>query len=287
MDDAAQVLKFVRPGGFATALLIFVVGWVLVQIVRRTGDHLGNHMVDRRLAISQVVTFLRFGIFIGTFAAVVPVLFALTDQMMIALGGTIAVTVGFALKDLAASIIAGITLLIDKPFQVGDRVSFDGFYGEIVGIGMRSVRLATLDDNLVTIPNNKFLNDCVSSGNAGELHMLVQQDFYIGIDQDLQTAKRIVEEALTSCPYAYLSKPWIVLVNEVIQDQYFALRLRAKVYVMDVRYEKILESDVTQRIVVAFADAGIQRPAILYRNAPIAAADASTPQAVITEGGVR
>ena len=269
MDDAAQILKFVRPGGLPTALLILAVGWLLVQMLRRIGDRLGNRMVDRRLGINQGVTVLRFGIFIAAFAAAVPVLFSLTDQMMIALGGTIALTVGFALKDLAASIIAGITLLIDKPFQVGDRVSFDGFYGEIVSIGLRSVRLITLDDNLVTIPNNKFLSDCVSSGNAGELHMLVQQDFYIGIEQDLKTATRIVEEALTSSPYAYLAKPWSVLVNEVIHERYFALRLRAKVYVMDVRYEKILESDVTQRIVTAFAEAGIQRPAIMYRNAPI------------------
>ena len=268
MDDPVQVLKFVRPGGLPTALLIFIVGWLLVQILRRTGDHLGNRMVDRRLSISQAVTFLRFGIFIATFVAVVPVLFALTDQMLIALGGTIALTVGFALKDLAASIIAGITLLIDKPFQVGDRVTFDGYYGEIVSIGLRSVRLATLDDNLVTIPNNKFLNDCVSSGNAGSLHMLVQQDFYIGIEQDLPTAKRIVEESLTSCPYAYLSRPWEVLVNEVVYERYFALRLRAKVYVMDVRYEKILESDVTERVVCAFAEAGIQRPAMIYRHLP-------------------
>jgi small-conductance mechanosensitive channel len=274
VSDAVEVLKFLRPGGLPTALVIFVVGWFLVQVLRKGGEQLGDRMVDRRLAINQVVTFLRFAIYIAAFAAAVPVVFALTDEMMIALGGTVAVTVGFALKDLAASIIAGITLLVDKPFQVGDRVSFDGHYGEVVAIGLRSVRLVTLDDNLITIPNNKFLNDSVSSGNAGELNMLIQQDFFIGIDQDLETAKRIVEEALTSCPYAYLAKPWTVLVNEVIQDQYFALRLRAKVYVMDIRYEKMLESDVTQRIVSGFASAGIQRPAILYRNAPMAAGEA-------------
>nr|WP_240954035.1 mechanosensitive ion channel domain-containing protein [Solimonas marina] len=227
-------------------------------------------MVDRRLATNQIVTVLRFLLYIGAFAAAVPVVFALTNEMMLALGGTIAVTVGFALKDLAASIIAGITLLIDKPFQVGDRVSFDGHYGEIQSIGLRSVRLVTLDDNVVTIPNNKFLNESVSSGNAGELHMLIQQDFYIGIDQDLETAKRICREAITSCPYAFLERPWAVLVNEVVHEQYFALRLRTKVYVMDVRNEKLLESDVTERIVAGFAAAGIQRPAILYRNAPAA-----------------
>jgi small-conductance mechanosensitive channel len=266
MDDASQVLKFLRPGGFFTAIIIIAIAWFAVQLITRGANQLGNRMVDRRLTINQVVTILRFVIYIGAFAASVSVVFALTDEMLIALGGTIAVTVGFALKDLAASIIAGITLLVDKPFQVGDRVTFNGFYGEVVEIGLRSVRLVTLDDNLITIPNNKFLNDIVSSGNAGELNMLIQQDFYIGIDQDLQKAKKIAQEAITSCPYAYLDKPWAVLVNEVVHEQYFALRIRTKVYVMDVRNEKILESDITERIVQAFAQENIKRPHISYLN---------------------
>ncbi|MFZ2651201.1 MAG: mechanosensitive ion channel domain-containing protein [Burkholderiaceae bacterium] len=272
MENSAEVLKFIRPGGIPTALLVFAIAWFGVQLLRKVGEQLGDRMVDRRLAINQALTILRFVIYIGTFAVTVSLVFTLTREMMIALGGTIAVTVGFALKDLTASVIAGVTLLVDKPFQVGDRVTFNGFYGEIVSIGLRSVRLVTLDDNLVTIPNNKFLNDIVSSGNAGELNMLIQQDFYIGIDQDLAAAKRIAGEAITSCPYAFLDKPWAVLVNEVIHEQYFALRLRTKVYVMDVRHEKLLESDITERIVQGFAAAGIGRPCIHYRNAPMAPA---------------
>lgn len=266
MDDAGQILEFFKPAGIPTALLIYGVTWLLVQLLRRGAEGLGSRLVEHRLVINQVATLVRFMLFIGAFAASVPVIFALTKEMMLALGGTIAVTVGFALKDLAASMIAGITLLIDRPFQVGDRVSFGGYYGEIQSIGLRSVRMVTLDDNLITIPNNKFLNDIVSSGNAGELNMLIQMDFYIGADQELAVAKRIVKEAITTSTYAYLDKPWAVLVNSVIHEQYFALRLRAKVYVMDVRFEKVLETDVTERVVEGFAAAGIQPPAMLYRR---------------------
>jgi small-conductance mechanosensitive channel len=39
------------------------------------------------------------------------------------------VALGFALKDLAASILAGLIIIIDRPFQVGDRVNFNGTYG--------------------------------------------------------------------------------------------------------------------------------------------------------------
>lgn len=271
MEDAGQILTFFKPGGIPTALLIIGTTWLLVQVLRRTAERLGNRLVDRRLLIQQITTLLRFVLYIASFVAIVPVLFTLTKEMLLALGGTMAVTIGFALKDIAASVIAGIILLIDRPFQVGDRVSFGGFYGEIQSIGLRSVRLVTLDDNLVSIPNNKFLSDIVSSGNAGELNMLIQMDFYIGADQDLPRAKRVVADAITSSTYAYLNKPWVVLVNSVIHEQYFALRLRAKVYVMDVRFEKLLETDVTERVIDGFAAAAIQPPAILNRLQSVAA----------------
>ena len=66
--------------------------------------------------------------------------------------GTLAVSIGFALKDLAASFIAGLTVMIDSPFQVGDRVTFEGNYGDIITIGLRSVRMRTLTDDIITIP---------------------------------------------------------------------------------------------------------------------------------------
>ena len=105
---------------------------------------------------------------------------------------------GFAFKDLVASLVAGVTIMVDRPFQVGDRISFGGFYGEVQEMGIRSVKLVTLDDNLVTIPNNRFLTDAVSCANAGALDMMVQLDFFIGVDQDVPQARRLVIEAITS-----------------------------------------------------------------------------------------
>ncbi|MCB9648047.1 MAG: mechanosensitive ion channel [Deltaproteobacteria bacterium] len=266
MDDPGNILQFVRVSGLVTAVVILAVTWGASHLVRRTFERVGDRFPDRRLLLQQIGTFTRFLLYILGFIASILAIFKFTDQMFLALGGTIAVTVGFAFKDLAASVIAGMTILVDRPFQVGDRVSFGGFYGEITSIGLRSVRLTTLDDNLVTIPNNKFLTDAVSSGNAGALDMLIQMDFYIGIDQDLARAKQVVTDAITSSRYAFLEKPWAVLSNQVIQGGYFALRVRAKVYVLDVRYEKALESEVTERVTLGFKSAGILPPAMLVRS---------------------
>ncbi len=266
MKDSLEIVQFIRVGGIVPALIVLALTWMASSTLTRFTDRLGQRFAERRLVLQQVTTVLRFVISFTGIAGATVLVFQLSEQMLLAIGGTLAVAVGIALKDLAASIVAGLMILFDRPFQVGDRVSFGGFYGEIQRIGLRSVRLVTLDDNLITIPNNKFLTDIVSSGNAGALDMLIQVDFYIGVDQDIASARRIIEEAVTSCRYAFIEKPWSVLASQVLQENYYAVRLRAKVYVLDVLYEKALESDLTVRVLDTFRRDGIRPPSMLLRD---------------------
>ena len=184
----------------------------------------------------------------------------------LALGGTAAVAVGFAMKDLLASLVSGVMIMFDRPFQLGDRVTFAGQYGDVISIGLRSVKLRTLDDSMVTIPNNMFLNDITSSGNYGVLNMQVVVDFLIGIDQDVARAREIVREATVTSNYVYLANPIEVLVSQIVTDGHVALRLRLKVYVLDTNFEKALETDITLRVMETFRVEGIQPPAILHRQ---------------------
>jgi small-conductance mechanosensitive channel len=261
-----NIIDFIRVGGIVTGIFILMATWLATRIVDTTLAKMSVRFTHKRLLINQVSTLVRFAIYITGIILAAMTSFKLSREVVLAIGGTAAVAVGFALKDLAASILAGLIIIIDRPFQVGDRVSFNGTYGDIISIGLRSVRLFTLDHNVVTIPNNKFLTDIVSSGNWGDLEMLVQMDFHISLNQDLALAKRLVGECLTNSPYAFIGKPWVVLVSQAVIDDYITLRLRAKAYVLDVQYEKAFETDVTERVMEAFNRYGIQPPAILHRQ---------------------
>jgi small-conductance mechanosensitive channel len=265
MEDANNIVKFIRLAGVLPAVIVLFATWIVVQGTASFFRRLGDRFTERRLLLQQVGTVVRFAFYFAGIAAATLLVFRLSEQMLIAVGGTLAVAIGIAMKDLAASILAGLMILFDRPFQVGDRVSFGGQYGEITAIGLRSVRMVTLDDNQITIPNNKFLTDLVASGNAGALDMLVQMDFFVGIDQDVDAAKAVVRGALTSTRYAYLAKPWSVQVTQGIFDGYFAVRLRAKVYVFDVQYEKALEGDVSERVLRGLREQRVLPPAVLYR----------------------
>lgn len=260
MEPNADVLRFFDPGGIPYALLILVITAVVARLVSRFLEGLGQRFADRRLVIQQAGSFTRFGIYLAGFAAASASVLVLTREVLLAVSGTLAVSVGFALKDLFSSVVAGLIILVDKPFQVGDRVTFGGYYGEIRNIGLRSVRMVTLDDTMVTIPNNKFLTDVVASGNAGSVEMMIQMDYYIRPDQDFAEAKRIVTEALTTSRFIHLQMPWNVSVAQVIEAEYLAIRLRAKAYVLDVRFEKAFETDVTERVLEGFKAAGMLAP---------------------------
>lgn len=251
--------------GVLYGLAVLVLTWFGSGALTRALTGLGNRFTDKRLVLNQVMTIARFGLWLVGFSLAAALSLNLSREVVLALTGTVAVAVGFALKDLLASIIAGVTIIVDRPFQVGDRVNFAGTYGEVTAIGLRSVRIVTLDDNVVTIPNNKFLTDVVSSGNWGALDMLIQIDFFVAPDQDIALAQRLVGEAITSSRFAYLKKPWTVPVAAVIEQGYAAVRVRAKVYVLDVQHEVALTSDVTIRVMEAFSQYGIRPAAQQHR----------------------
>lgn len=260
--DVTELGNFVRWSGVVTSLFVLVGAWFLLKVLTGFVNRFSEQFASRRLTMQKIATFAKFFIFIATGVIVIALSFRVDRTLLTLMGGTAAVAVGFALKDLVASFVAGIMIIVDRPFQVGDRVNFGGYYGDITAIGLRSVRLQTLDDNTITIPNNKFLSEITSSGNYGALDMQVVVDFHIGTEQDVDQAREIVTEAALSSRYTFLPKPIVVLVTQVPMANYVAIRLRLKAYVLDTKHEKAFETDVTLRTLRAFREAGITAPMV-------------------------
>ncbi len=257
---AEQILGLLDVNKIALTVLIFGTAWILSHLTVAALDKIGDQVATRRLLIKKITSLVRFGIYMaGAFV----VIFGVIDpapSTLLALATALGVVIGLSLQDLIKSIFAGIIILIDAPFQVGDRVKFGDAYGEVTEIGLRVVRITDLDDNVVSIPNGKFLDDVVSSGNAGALDMMIVVDFHIGIDEPYELAKRLVYEAAITSRYTFLEKPVVVHVKDVSMATSFATLLRAKLYVIDVRYEVAIATDITERVKRAFVQHGIRSP---------------------------
>ncbi|MGG5572908.1 mechanosensitive ion channel family protein [Vibrio diazotrophicus] len=261
-ESFQQIASLVRWSGVLFSILIIAATWLLLKFMSSLVETIGSQFAQYRMLLQKLQSFLQFFIYMGAGVVVFVLSFRINDHILALIGGTLAVSVGFALKDLAASFIAGMTVMIDRPFQVGDRVTFEGHYGDIITIGLRSVRMRTLSDDIITIPNNKFLNEVAVSGNYGALDMQVVIPFYIGMDEDIVLARNLIQEAASSSRYIHLPKPVTVLVKQTITDNYLAVQLTCKAYVVDTAYEKLFETDITLRVMDEFKQHGIKPPKI-------------------------
>ncbi|MBW2536146.1 MAG: mechanosensitive ion channel, partial [Deltaproteobacteria bacterium] len=249
VSKAPELLKIFDPSAIPVALA-WILGAIAVnKLFVKLLARISERFSARRLVLQQAGTLIAFAAYAVAFALAFTSMFDLSPEALFALSGTAAVTIGFALKDVAASFLAGITILVSKPFQVGDRVTFEGFYGEVKEIGLRSVRIVTLDDNLVTIPSNKLLTEPIASANAGSIDCMVVVPFQIAPAADHARAREIVRDAVVASKYLLLGKPYNVLLGTRLTEQGSAMvELTAKAYVYDMRHEKAFASDITDRV---------------------------------------
>ncbi|MGW8266450.1 MAG: mechanosensitive ion channel family protein [Longimicrobiales bacterium] len=232
-------------------LLIRMVAWVL--------DRLAERNARSRLFFKRLVPIARisFWFLASVFCALV--ILNIQARGLLAAGAAVGVAVGFAAQDIIKNIFGGIIVLFDQSFQVGDKISVGGTYGEVVSIGLRSTRIVTPDDNRVTVPNSQVVDQQVANANSGELNCQVVTDLYLPGWVDESQAKRIAFEAASSSKYVYLNKPIVVLVKDEFKET-FLTHLKVKAYVMDPRYEALFMSDVTERARAGFRKAGLIGP---------------------------
>lgn len=95
--------------------------------------------------------------------------------------GLAGLAVSFAAQDLIRNLFGGVTIFLDRPFQVGERIVLDGHDGIVEEIGFRSSRLRTKDGYLVTVPNGTITSNSVE--NIGR-RPAIRRDFSIGVTYD-------------------------------------------------------------------------------------------------------
>ena len=239
-------------------MVIRFVGWVFDQLAERSAQ---RRLFYKRLApISRI--FL-WGV-AGLFATLV--ILDVDASGLVAAGAAGGVALGFASQDILKNVFGGLIVLFDQPFQVGDKISVAGSYGEVVSIGLRSTRIVTPDDNLVTVPNAQVVEGQVANANAGELNCQVVTDLWLPGWVDEGKAKEIAFQAATSSRYVFHNKPIVVLVKDEF-ERVPLTHLKVKAYVLDPRYEFLFASDVTERARRSFREAGLLPPGRGFQDA--------------------
>ena len=123
----------------------------------------------------------------------VSALFELSAQAIFALSGTLAVAGGFLLKDVAEATVAGVSILVSRPFQVGDRISFGGYYGEVRDIGFGPYTAALSSEDRTAL-----------------------RDAFLAAAPDFREKRREMRADVTRLAASLRSEPWDAAATEAI-----------------------------------------------------------------------
>ena len=244
--------------------------WILETLAERS--------VRRRLTFKWLIPITRMLLWGIAAYLIVRQIFRVDAQGILAASAALGVALGFAAQDLLKNVFGGLIVVFDQPFQVGDKISVGGTYGEVVSIGLRSTRIVTADDDFVSVPNSQVVEEQVANANAGELNCQVLTNLYLPGRVDESAAKEIAFEAAVNSKYVFLGKPIQVFIEDEFHTT-FVTRVKVRAYVLDPRFEFLLKSDITERARDGFRAAGLAPEHDWYPLAVSGTSEAGDPVA--------
>lgn len=246
--NVVQFDELFSTGKIISALVLIVLTFFFVRLVVFLLERLAENQSAYRLMIKRLIPFLNVAIWSTSIFIVIAGIIDPPIETVLTVGASIGIAVGFAAQDILKNIFGGFIIILDSPFQVGDKIEVDDYYGEVTQIGLRSTRIVTPDDSLVTLPNADIVNNAVSNTNSGALDCQVVASIYLPADSNISLVKEIAYKAAISSRYVYLNKPVVVITENKVMDKNYLLHLKVKAYVLDIRYEFLLKGEITELI---------------------------------------
>ena len=230
------------------AIIFFFIGLYLIKFISKILELFAERSTKYRITIKGIVPVVRIIGWALVIYIIIAGVFKPPVATLLAVAASLGIAVGFAAQDIFKNIFGGIMILFDRPFQVGDKIEAGNYYGEVVKIGLRSTRIVTPDDSLVSIPNGDIMTHSVSNSNAGEPNCQVVAEIYLPITVDTEKVRQIATEAAQVSNYIYLDKPITVLFFNELKEKRSYYKMKLKAYVMDIRYEFNFKSDMTELV---------------------------------------
>ncbi|MEG3841781.1 mechanosensitive ion channel family protein [Microcoleus sp. herbarium14] len=112
--------------------------------------------------------------------------------------GVSSIVIGLALQDTLGSVMSGIALLLERPFSVGDWLRIGEIEGQVIDINWRSVRLLTLERQVIIVPHQFIGKEIIR--NYSQPERIYNQRLNIGFSYD--TPPNLVKQVLTSTALA-------------------------------------------------------------------------------------
>ena len=256
IDIQEIISNYVIPWGIniILALAVFVIGrWLASMIVRGVKRLMKKANMDKAL-IGFLSSILNAVLLVVVVIAALEQLGVNTTSVL-AVFAAAGLAVGLALKDSLSNFSAGVMLIIFKPFKVGDFVEAAGISGVVEVIRIFNTQLRTGDNREIIVPNAQIYGGIITNFSAREQRRI---DLVIGIgyEDDIRTAKQILEEILQAEERVLKEPTPVILVSELGES---SVDLAVRPWVNSADYWDV-RSDLLETIKREFDAKGISIP---------------------------
>ena len=239
-----------------SAIFVALALYVLYRMAVGAVDRLLSRSrgVSRGIHTMAVKTMRATGL--GFIALVALSQLGLNVSAVIAGLGIAGLAVGFAAQDSLANFIAGVTILLDRPFHVGDWVRVGDVEGRVRDMTLRSTRITTRNREVVVIPNEQMVKQSVTN-QSGHLPLRVDVPFGVAYKEDLDETRRVVLEVVEGDERLVRDPaPDVVVTTLNSSSVDFLLRFHTQ----DASLAVPLRYEYTEKIRKALGRAGIEIP---------------------------
>ena len=246
---------------------LFVVGVFLlaVALVRSYGILLDWYGRESRAATTSLAVefgplFSKVGkAFIGLLAAIAVLqhLGVNVASLVVSLGvGSLAV--GLAAQDTLANMFAGFTLMLDRPFRVGDRIQLaSGESGDVEAIGVRATLIRTPDETLLIVPNSALVKERLINLSRPTRRLATQVTVAVAYGSDLAVVRRILTEAALASAHTDHERAPVAMVNAFTE---VGITVLLRFWVKDYNDMGLARTDVFEQIHHRLREAGVEIP---------------------------
>ncbi len=193
----AFLREFVNGTGryLAWALAILAVGLLLItvitKIVKKTSTK--SRKIDNSAA-SFVTSVVSLVAYVGLFMIIIATL-GFSMEGIFAAFSSVILAIGLGLQNTLASLANGIVLIFTKPIQAGDYVDIAGVSGTVKEIKLFSVKIVTIDNLTIIIPNNTVFSSTIVNYSKMPLRRM-DIDIHLSYDVDIRRVKGLVLDFL-------------------------------------------------------------------------------------------
>lgn len=170
--------------------------------------------------------------------------------------GVVGLAIGLAAQDTLANLVAGITILWDRPFRIGDNVTVTGTFGKVEEIGLRTTRIRTVEQLDTILPNKEIINATIVNHTLNPM-MRLAIPVGIGYGEDTREARRVLLDKVSGHALI-LDDPAPQVVVTALGDS--AVDLELRVWLRDPFAEREATCVMTELAKVTLDEAGIEIP---------------------------